>query len=177
MPHMKHEFIKNIKNHKFWILLILIIIIISSYFTIQEMIVIRRIANEFQMEFRISPSREELFTHLFHEELKPSMTRQEVHAVLDRIDNWEIRWYDEPDVDQGVWDTETQQYVFKEKIRFPNHQIVNVLKSWLFCYNKDGVLVHFEVLDIGGKTSYFVRSIFSHQWCGRILHTLQTQYN
>ena len=83
--------------------------------------------------------------HLFHEEFKPSRTREEIHKGFDRIGVWEVRWYDDPDSFEGLWNSRLQQYMFREKIRF-----YNCVGSWIFLYNKDGILVDREYLDIGG---------------------------
>lgn len=101
---------KKIQKTILWFLIVLasIVVLIIGYFFVQNSLAARKIRKEFQ----IPASHEGIQTYLFHEEFKPGMTRDEIHKVLDRIGYWEVRWYDDPNSFEGIWDSDTKQYIF-----------------------------------------------------------------
>lgn len=125
---------------------LLLAAIFLGYILIQDRLTMRRIAEEFQIE----PSRDAIFMHLFHEEFKPGMTREEIYEVLDRIGTWEVRWYDDPDLFEGLWDARVQQYTYRETILFTNMHTHHCAGYWIFIYNKESMLIDRELLDLGG---------------------------
>ncbi len=120
--------------------LLLVLAGIFGYYKIQELLVVNKIAAQFQ----ITPSWEAIRNHLYSE-FKPGMTREEVHQVLDKVGPWEILWYD--DEEEGGRDPDTGQFVFREYIRFSERPTFHNLFAWIFTYDKDGRLVDQHQLD------------------------------
>ena len=79
--------------------------------------------------------------------LKTGMTREEVHKVLDTVGPWEMDWADSPD--QGGWDSDTQQEVFRENMLFTEYYTSRALGLWGFLYDKNGKLVRQGPIDSG----------------------------
>ena len=126
-------------------LLLLVLAGIFGYYKIQEHRVVNRIAAQFQ----IMPSWEAIRNHLYSE-IKPGMTREEVYKILDKVGPWEILWYDDPNKDEGGWDPDTRQFLFREHIRFTQKNTYHEMGFWGFLYDKNGKLVRQSPLDSGG---------------------------
>ncbi len=116
--------------------LLLVLAGIFGYYKTQELLVVNRIA----VQFQVTPSWEAIQAHLF-EEFRPGMTREEVYKILDKVGPWEIFWYDDPDEERGIKDPDTGQFVFREYIRFSERPTFHNLSAWIFTYDKDGRLV------------------------------------
>lgn len=130
------------------IFLTLLFAVIFGFFRVWEWMVVKRIAAQFQ----VTPSWDAIRTHLYSEEFKPGMTREEIHQVLDKVGSWEIRWYEDPKKDEGRWDINTEQLVFREVVRFTEIATLKLenLGAWSFTYDKNGRLVEQHRLDSGG---------------------------
>jgi len=69
----------------------------------------------------------------------PPKTRDEVHAVLDKIGSYEI-YRTDPD-SAGIWDPDLDQPVYSEEIYFIDKTIWRELGKWSFDYTKQGILL------------------------------------
>jgi hypothetical protein len=103
----------------------------------------QKVAVEIAGRLQTTPSRDAILDHLFFNEFKPGMTREEVHKVLDKVGPWTGNF----DSNRG-WDADTQQYVYTEIIHFTERSTSQVIGYWGFNYTKDDVLVDRELIDI-----------------------------
>jgi len=76
----------------------------------------------------------------------PPKTRDEVHAILDKIGSYEIYYRTDPD-SAGIWDPDLEQHIYLEEIRFTDKTIWRELGKWSFGYAKQGVLLESVLLD------------------------------
>ena len=77
--------------------------------------------------------------HYLFISLEPGLSRAEVHNLLDTIGPFTIVLADTPL--EKRWDSDSNQYVFREIIRFDDEHTYKALFEWSFSYNSDDVLV------------------------------------
>jgi len=125
-----------------WIFLILVIGY-TAFWIIPNFIVTVQIASR----LHVAPSWSAIRHQLANNEFKSGMTRDKVHSLLDQVGVWIIFAADSPD--QGIWDSDTQQTVFRETIRFTGNYTYQALGSWIFLYDKNGKLISQGPVDSG----------------------------
>jgi len=96
--------------------------------------VVQEIANRIDVD----PTWDAIQHYLFIS-LEPGLSRDEVHSLLDKIGPYTIVLADSPL--EKRWDSDSNQYVFREIIRFDEENTFKALFEWSFSYNGDDVLV------------------------------------
>jgi len=95
-------------------------------------------AEEIAIRIGVDPTWNAIQHYLFIS-LEPGLSRAEVHDLLDTIGPYTIILADTPL--EKRWDSDSNQYVFREIIRFDDENTYKALLEWSFSYNGDGVLV------------------------------------
>lgn len=138
---------KRILSIFLWFLFSIIFLCITAVvsYRIQEWITMKQIASR----LNTGTGWDTIYSTLDKKEFRPGMTRDEVHAVLDKMGPWEGQYIDDPAMDTGIRDWEKGKTVFREKIRFTNMYTYFALGGWMFFYDINGVLVDQARLDSG----------------------------
>lgn len=96
------------------------------------------VAEEIANRLGVDPTWKDIQHYLFIS-LEPGLSRDEVHSLLDKIGPYTIVLADSPL--EKRWDSDSNQYVLREVIRFDDEDTYRALFEWSFSYNNDDVLV------------------------------------
>jgi hypothetical protein len=102
------------------------------------------IVEEISMRFQTTPSWDAIRSHLFLNEFKPGMTRDEIHRILDKIGPWAIYFVD----DHPVWNPGRKLWLYQEQIYFTEKKTFQGIGYWDFVYDKNDILVSQERIDV-----------------------------